>query len=129
MKRLKRKSINKSIIMMQYEQSNFYVILWRSKGKEWCSNWSFNTGFLSSIKNGSKAIAFYENTKVQPTTLSKWTCDKRFLLSVLQVLIFQQDLRVLSNKLLFFFLFPRCSLIYRNIVLHKSRKIDVQLCL
>ena len=30
---------------MQYEQNKYYVILWRNKDKELCSNWSFNIGF------------------------------------------------------------------------------------
>ena len=39
------KIINKSIIM-QYEQGKYLVIPWRSKGKEPCTDWLFNTGFL-----------------------------------------------------------------------------------
>ena len=34
------KAINKSIIMMQYEQSYYSVIPWGNKDKKSCSNWS-----------------------------------------------------------------------------------------
>ena len=63
------KAINKSIIMMQYEQSNYWVILWRNKGKESCSNWSFNTGFLickegsDDVNNFTKIFAHILNFK------------------------------------------------------------------
>ena len=42
--------------MMQYEQSNIYVVPWRNKDKEWCSNWSLNAGFLIAIKNASRIL-------------------------------------------------------------------------
>ena len=48
--------------MMQYEQINYYVVAWRNKGKEWCSNWLFNAGFVickeePDLKNFTKNFA------------------------------------------------------------------------
>ena len=65
----------------------------------------FNAGYLSGTKKASMTFL-------------------RFLLSALQVLYFQQDLRVPPIKRHSFFLFPRYTLSYKNLVLDKSRKID-----
>ena len=50
------------MIIMQFEQINYYVIPWRNKGKESYTNWLFNTSSLickegPDVNNFKKSFA------------------------------------------------------------------------
>ena len=80
----KKEAINKSLKwwnkntawrnILEYEQSNIYVITWQNKDRKWCSNWSFNAGFLSAIKNPSRIFFLrkYECTIDNTFQLNLW---------------------------------------------------------